>query len=1244
MKFCGMCGTRLTQICSGCGFANPLPYHFCGQCGMPLAAAQVSPPQIQLQLPLAEAFLASQPFTPAESPIGTRTAGTRSALAPAALEGERRHATVILADVKDSTDLFEQMGTEAWVEMMNHVFQILEAEIYRFGGKVDQFRGDGLVAFFGTTVAHEDDPERAVLAALAMQRSLEAYAAELAERRGIELSLRVGVNTGEVIVASIGERSQHSEDTAMGGAVALAARMEAAAEPGTVLVSENTYHLVQSEFEWQSLGRISVKGISQPVAVYRPLSPRSGARRSLRLETYGLSLFMVGRDEESQALKRCIQDLRAGQGGIVMLTGDEGMGKSHLVAQVRQQDMRDLALQAKMRGSNDPADFFPTLTWLQGRCRSYEQSRPYSMWVDLLQAWLGIREGEPKVAGCDRLRAQAVELWGDRLDEHCPYLSVFLSLPLDEASAERVKHLDAEGLRQQILLTLRDWVQAMARRGPLVLVFEDVHWVDASSLGLLEYCLPLCKRGAVLWLIMSRMDRTSLIWEFQRRVESQYAQRLTCLTVGPLSQDQSVEMLDRLIGAHALPEETRALIISKAEGNPYYIEELVHSMIRNGMLARDERTGRWRVTRAVTSLDLPDTLRGLLLASMDGLAPDERHVLQMAAVIGPVFWLNVLQELVGEEAALEQCLTSLQGARLLAERGPVPELGTEYAFKSTMLRDAAYESLLNSLRVNYHLRVAEYLEGFFGLDTLPRYYDLLAYHYRCAGDANKELFYTVQAAEKAKGIYANDEALRHYTRALDLLDRMAAQTADETRLYVIRTQQFEVLNGRREVFFALGNYQAGRTDAQALLPLARQLADDPAWLIDALLQQSGVAGWQSMEELEAGIPMAQQALDLSCELGDHRREMQCLLAVASQHLALKDPEKAWEFAERALELSRQLGDRNYEVGILVALGRYFVWNDELERGARYLEAALPISQELEDRRIEADLLELIGMQFERSGDYYRLLVETHQKRLQVSREIEHRPLEGDALMHCGQIQGIYLGDGEAGLEMLEASRGIREGSIAELFVLLRMVQILAAMGRYDEALNALERAWQLGGRDVVNEMGKAGLRLVSAILYNAIAEEARLREALQLAAETRQLVSDSRLLTRQYEMAAACESAAAHLKLAEHAAEEAACQAHRHQALASSQAALELYQSLRGVQVIECASEEILFRHSMALAANGHMQEAAEYLRQAYDEMMRKHDLIPLQSPFRETYLESIPLHRAIRAARSAPPTKPIRV
>ncbi|MCP4537420.1 MAG: AAA family ATPase [Chloroflexi bacterium] len=1223
MKFCGMCGLRLARECSACDFCNPPDFNFCGQCGTPLTKDSASP-----QPPLAvEDQTATLPASRYPSP-------------PISLEGERRLATVILADVTGSTNLLEQIGTEAWVEMMNRILQILEAEIYRFGGEVDQFRGDGLVAFFGTTSAHEDDPERAVLAALAMQQVIRPYAAELSERESINLLLRVGVNTGDVIVASIGDSRQHSEDTAMGEAIAVAARMETAAEPGTVLVSENTYRLLQSQFEWESLGEIMIKGVSQPIAVYRPLFPRTDVEQPHSLQAYGLSTPFIGREDEFHTLKSCVKDLYDGRGGIAMVTGDKGMGKSFLVNEVRHHFVRHgvLLAEAYDKESSPPA----ALTWLRGRCRSYSQSSPYSMWLDLLQNWLHIHPAESKETARDHLCHQAKALWGDRWTEHYPYLATFLSLPLEETFVERIKYLDAEGLRQQFFLTIQSWVEEMSKRGPLVLAFADVHWADTTSLGLLKYCLPLCDHQALLWLIVCRPDRSSPAWEFHHRIETEYPHRLTTLTLPPLTDDQSCEFIDQLVGQKVLSANTCTLIAGKAEGNPYYVGELVQSLIEQEVLVRDVETSRWRVMRAVASLDLPDTLQSLLLARIDNLSRGERRVLQMAAVIGPVFWSNVLQALASGSAALETSslkahLTALQRAQLVNERRRVPALGMEYVFKSNLIRDAAYEGLLGTQRAVYHLQAAEYLEDFFGLEALSSYYDVLAYHYCQAGHRGKELFYTIQAAEQAQEIYANAEALAHYAHALELLDKMeeyvANEDGNENRLYTISTQRFEALNGRRKLSFLMGDFDAMWADAQALLPLARQLDDDPVWLVDALLEQPGVAGWRHKEDLDAAVPMAQQALALSQQLGDRHREMQCLTVVARLCLWRNDPQ-AWELAEQAFELAQQLGDQRHEVGILIGMGHIYA-TSEPERSMKYLEAALPISQVLDDKMTELEILGLIGVQLESSGDYCQRLTECYGERLRLSREIGHRPAEAETLMFYGQILALYLGDYEAGLAMLEESLSIWEGMPGELFCLLRIAQIYTVQAQHDEAFMVLERAHRIGER-YSEDMARTGLDLVSIILHNALGDEEHLALALELATQNRQVFVDNSQLSDQYRMVAACEAAAAHLGLSQAVADAPKHQHHLHQALESSQAALDIYQSFGYVRPIECVSEEIFFRHSQALAANGREAEAAEYLQRAHEEMMRKHDLIPPDSSFRRTYLDNIPLHRDIRAAYTA--------
>ncbi len=1232
MNFCGRCGTRLGQVCPACNFGNPPEYAFCGNCGTRLldilgqSGESPAPPAASQKVP-----------DPAHQ-VDSKTPAAPEPISPiqpvsVPLSGIRRLATVVLADVMGSTDLMARLGTEAWVEMMNQVLQVLETEVYRFGGEVDQFRGDGLVAFFGATSVHEDDPERAVLAGLAMQKSIQSYAAELAETAGIELLLRVGVNTGEVIVGSVGDSRQHSEETAMGEAVALAARMETAAEPGTVLVSENTYNLIEPQFDWQALGEITVKGMSRPIVVYRPLAPLADAESLQRMLPHDFSIPLIGRDEAFNALKDQVLDLYDDRGGIALVTADKGLGKSFLVARVRQHLHRHDALIAEARLGDRPAP--APVTWLTGRCRSYNQTWPYSMWISLLKTWLEAREGEPEEEMRGRLYHRAEDLWGGQLSEHYPILVVILGLPLEEAFTDRIEHLDAEGLSQQFALTVRSWVDKMAARGPLVLSFADMHWADATSLQLLKYCLPVCDHEPLLWLGVYRPDRGTPVWEFQHFVETEYPHRTTTLTLDPLDEEESCELIQRLIGADVLPAETQQLIIEKAEGVPYYLGEFIRSLIREGALVWDEGQGGWRATRAVDSLILPDSLQSLLLARLDDLAADAHRVLQVAAVIGSVFWSDVLEALVGEGADVKGYLTDLQRAGLITERGLVPDLGREYVFESNLVRDVSYESLLRSQRAAYHRQVAEYLEEVISPEALEGYAPILAYHNRHAGARQRELFYILNAARQAQHFNANAEALSAYNRALELFDEIEAQEPEEGVLYAIQIERFEVLNGRREVFFRLGDFQAARADAIALLPLARSMDAEPALVIDALLQQPGVSSWwHAPEELAAGVQLAREALALAQEIGDRHREMLCLYAVARQHLWEDDP-SAWEVAERALALARELGDRSFEVQILIGMGSVCAWSDRPDEGMAYLEAALPISEALGDKIAQQRVIELIGLQHERNGDYYRLLTEHFQVKLKIGREIGHRPIEADALRDCGQTQGIYLGDLDGGMALLEECLEIWKDTPTEPFALLRIAQIQLASGDIEAVEHTLTRTGYLMGDQDVKEMGQAGLKLVSAIFYNQRQTENDLDKVLALAAETRRLVVE-RPLTRQYEMAATCQASEAHLALAERSEDEETRQVHLAAALESSETALEIYQSFGFVQIIECLSEEILFRHALALKANGNQETAADFLHRAYHEMMRKHALIPDGHPFRETYLENIPLHRQIRAAHQA--------
>ncbi len=928
MKFCGMCGAGLRKACADCQQLSPFEFRFCGYCGRPFVPGQQDDLGIEsVNIDQVAAAL------PADLAVG------------ASLSGERRYATVLIADVTGSTQLLEKIGSEAWVEVMNQALQIMGAAIYRFGGEIDQFRGDGLVAFFGARSAHEDDPERAVLSALVLQDGIRSHAAALAESHGIELVVRVGVNTGEVITTLIGSKTEHSEDTAMGGAVALAARLEAAAEPGTVLVSESTYHPVQARFKWMALGEKELRGLRLPVAVYRPLKPIVEAEQQHRLQAHGLWIPLVGRDKELEALEDGLHSLRAGIGGIALISGEAGMGKSRLVFEARQRTARQEAL----RG--DEKDH---LIWLQGRSRSYGQTLPDSMWVDMWQRWLGHGHWISQEEAIDRLRSAARDFWGERYDEFYPYLAAFLSLPLEDHYADLIRHLDAEGLRRRFFLAVYSWLEIMARQNPLVLVFSEVHWADEASLDLLKHCLPLCAQERIFLIVVFRPERTTPAWEFKQYVETEYFHRLTSLDLLALTEDQSLELVQRMIGPEALPEALCQRILEKSAGNPYYLIELIHSLIDQGILYQDEQSGTWRSAQSEVPLSLPDSLKSLLLARIDSLPSLQRRILQLAAVIGPIFWFNILEKLVPGAADLRAELTDMQRSQFIAERGSLPDLGREYAFSSTLVREAAYESILSSQRAELHLAVANYIEQIVGESVLRQYHGVVAYHYWQAGESQKELFHILLAAQEAQRIRADAEAIRAYERVLALLNS-AELTALELPAKSLEEWKLEALRGLGQIQFGIGKTHAAERNLREAIAIGRQLllpAEEITrlfyWLGEVLLWQNkyeepihlGEEGLSMLGREEESIEVAlmNQLVAMGCgQLGDHEKFIDFTLRTAGFLQRLPYSEelrpafihvvslyaytlKNLPEARRWLQVLKQKAEEHHDVR---ALGEYF---------------------------------------------------------------------------------------------------------------------------------------------------------------------------------------------------------------------------------------------------------------------------------------------------------------------------------
>ena len=1222
-RFCGKCGSRIAKSCSACSALNPMEFRFCGQCGAALAE---SSNRFGRQEPSATYSY----FPASSSAFVVRPATERDQLPESVrmLKGERRVATVIVADVKKSTDLLSEMGSETWVDMMSKLLQVMEAQIYRYGGQVDQFRGDGLIAFFGARDAHEDDPERAILAALAMQEGFERYKQEFEGFETKDIKLRIGINTDELIVAQVGSKGMHREDTAMGEAIALAARLEAAAEPGTVLVSEATYNLVEGKFHWIDLGEVELKGFNLPIHVFRPLALRSDAELLQDMQTYIHSTPLIGRYEEYDLLRQKVDQLVKGRGEIVLVSGERGLGKSFLVRQVHQ----DLLLRKQLWESfesikKDPlaedAEKAKRVLWLRGWCSSYEQPSPFYMWRILLKSWLDITPEDTDEQVLDRLEAYCEALWADEFDEYLPMMAGALGIA-KESYQEQLENLDAQGYQGKLFYTFREWLVALSRQTPLILYLGSLQWANAGSIDLLREVISLSEDHPILWYLIYRPDRQSPIWHLQHFVETEFPHRMTMITLNPFAREESKALIEYILKPLRIEHDTLEIIVNRTEGNPYFIRELVNNLTQEGTLVKDEENETWHLTSDITTADLPENLHSLFLSRIDRLSQPDRLILQIASVVGFVFWKAVIEEIAPDDIDVLDSLKNLQKANLIEERGTFLDLGAAYNFTSTLIKDVTYESILNIQRVELHAQIGAFLQNFELNQEVSS--EFLAHHFMKAGDLRCELFYRIRAAEQARDIFANQEAYQEYSRALEILDLLETQ---EGKTHAILTERFGLVKGRIEILYHLGRVVEAHTESKRLLEIADEIEGEPTWRIDALLMQPGVNYVQNQEMLQEGIPQAEEALRLSKEIEDPYREMQSLAAVAGHRFLQNDPH--WqEFGQRAIEISQELNDKKTQVELLLGLaGAYGM--DKLEMGLKLVKTAQPIAEDIDYKGAQVELLYWLGTELERKGDYYRLLKDYEERRLELARELGWRLVEARSLMFLGQIKGIYLGHGEKALQDLMRAEELWQDTDQRLFVYLREAQIYTQLQNYDQAKHYLSLARPLS-EGFVQSLAKVGWDLVYAILHLDIGHLDNLMRVLEHTKEVLHVVEEENLVSRQYRMAAACKAAQAQLRIAQnlHDSEDIGGYEHyRKKAIDFSGLALDTYNDFGFTQIIECVSEEILYFHGLALKENDQFDEGEEYIRLAHAEVIRKFKLIPEGSQYRKTFMGTA-LHQLI--------------
>ena len=856
MVFCGRCGTRLASLCPSCGFANPEGFAFCGKCGARVTGASVP-------LPGSPAFASPRSYTPkhlAEKILTSR----------AALEGERKQVTVLFADLKGSMELLADRDPEEARKILDPVLERMMDAVHHYEGTVNQVMGDGIMALFGAPLAHEDHAVRACYAALRMQDGVRRYSDELRRAQGLEVQIRVGINSGEVVVRSIGS-DLRMDYTAVGQTTHLAARMEQLAAPGSIRLTAETLHLAEGFVQVTPLGPVPIKGLGEPVEVFELVNAGTARTRLEAAARRGLTRF-VGRTAELEQLRGALDRASLGHGQVVAVVGEPGVGKSRL--------FWELTHSHRVHG------------WLilEAGSVSYGKATAYLPVIELIRGYFEIESRDDPRKIREKVTGKVLTL-APALTPVVPALLALLDVPVDETSWQ---NLDPPQRRQQTLDAVKRLLLRESEAQPLVVIFEDLHWIDGETQTLLDSLVESLPATRLLLLVNYRPEY-SHAWGGK----TYYRQ----LRIDPLPAESADELLDALLGTDAALGPLKQLLVERTEANPLFLEESVRGLVETAALAGER--GAYRLTRPVENLKISATVQAILAARIDRLAPEAKRLLQAAAVIGkdvPMPLLLAIADAPEHEVRAE--LTHLQAAELLYETRLFPDL--EYTFKHALTHEVAYGGLLHDRQRALHARITEALERL-APERVAEQAERLAHHALRGELWEKAVAYLRQAGLRAMTRAANREAIAHLEEALGGLRRLP-ETRERTELTI-------------DIRIDLRN---------ALLPLG---------------------------DLARGGEHLHEAEVLARTLGDQHRLARIATFMVVQCLLTGDYDEAVRFGQEALSIARTLGDRSIEVVASTFLGQTHAARGEFSAAAAFLERNVALEGDLRYERFGAPAIQ-----------------------------------------------------------------------------------------------------------------------------------------------------------------------------------------------------------------------------------------------------------------------------------------------
>ncbi len=918
MNFCGKCGTKLDKFCPQCNFVNPPDYEFCGKCGFILSP---HPEPATKELSFNEKLDKIQKYLP--EGLTEKILSQRDRI-----EGERKQVTVMFCDMEGFTPLSELLGIEDAYSIIDQVYEILIHKVHDYEGTVNEMTGDGIMALFGAPVALEDAPQRAIRSSLAIHREMAKFSDQLKqEKKDVPpVKMRIGVHTGPVVVGTVGN-DLRVEFKAVGDTVNLASRMEEQAQAGTTYITEDTFKLTEGLFRFEGLGQRTIKGKKEPVNIYRAIAPSTRRTRFDVSAERGLTPF-AGRERELELLFDGLERSKAGRGQAFSITAEAGVGKSRLLYEFR-----------KAVASED-------VTFLEGRCLSYSRGVAYHPIIDILKSNFDIHEGDGDFEIRKKVK-RGLKMLGVDEASTLPYLLELLAVK--DNGVNKIP-LSPEERKNRIIEALIRIVLKGSEIRPLIMAFEDLHWIDKSSEEQLKHLLESIPGARVLLIFTNRPE-----FVHNWGAKSYHSQ----VILNRLSNRESLMTVSHFLGTEELDRNLEEFILEKTEGIPFYIEELIKSL--KDLRIIDKEHNRYRITKDIKALAIPSTIQDVIMARVDSLPPEIKGLLQTVSVVGRESSYDVIKRTTGlAEQELLSCLSVLKDSEFLYERGIYPQ--STYIFKHALTQEVAYNSLLLKRRKEIHAQIGGVIEAIYP-DRIEEHYELLAYNYGRSANAEKAVQYLDMANQKAAKLSAMEEAKAFFHEAMDHLDTLPETEYNRQKrisLLVNQGEVFMLLFKTSEYYDLLARYE----------PMARGLGNP---------EQLG-AFYAGMGQCEFGFGNFDQAIrrltkaaELCEAVGNAEGSGHAYSYLEWSHLYRGDYNRVLALKEDLLHTMEHRINPIFYVRGVCAASRAYIYLGRWDEAAEEARTALKLAEEFSDNSLIAFATWSLMLTYTWKGDLARAL-------------------------------------------------------------------------------------------------------------------------------------------------------------------------------------------------------------------------------------------------------------------------------